>query len=125
MTFQTFKTALLIPLIAVGACSDSGANYRPIVDGTPSPAFSSDLQACQTLAINQYQGETAGGAAIGAGIGAVAGLLDPDTSDEEGLLGGLLVGGLTGAAATGIETNEKRKEIVIQCMRGRGHKVVG
>ena len=49
----------IISLLFVGGvlagCSDSGASYTPILDGAPSPAFQSDLSACQTLARDQRQ----------------------------------------------------------------------
>ena len=66
---------LLASAIGLTACADSGANYRPILDGTPSAAFQSDLAACQTLARDQRQfdQETAGAAVMGAGAGALLG----------------------------------------------------
>ncbi|MPQ96097.1 glycine zipper family protein [Thioclava sp. JE_KL1] len=113
----TIATALL------GACSDTGARYTPIVDGTPSASFQSDLGACQSLARSQrqYDQETAGGAVLGAGAGALLGSADDDGT----ALGGAVAGGLAGGVAGLNNSAERRKAIVIECLRGRGHRVVG
>lgn len=110
-------------VLAIAACADSGANYRPILDGQPSAAFQSDLADCQALARNQKQfdRETAGAAALGAGTGAVLGEID----DGGDALGGAIVGALVGGAAGAANASEQRKAIVIECLRGRGHQVVG
>lgn len=112
----------LLPLIA-GACADSGANYRPILDGAPTPAFQSDLAACQSLARNQRQfdQETAGAAVLGAGAGAVLGAAD----DDGDAVGGAIAGALAGGVASAVSAGERREAIVIECLRGRGHRVVG
>jgi uncharacterized protein YcfJ len=120
------KPVLIFPLFAAGllaACADSGANYTPILDGTPTRAYSSDLAACQSLARNQRQfdQETAAAAAMGAGVGALLGDLD----DEGDAWGGAIAGALAGGVAGTVEASERRQAIVIQCLRGRGHKVVG
>lgn len=124
---KDFCFSLLPALILLGACSDSGANYTPILDGAPNAAFHSDLAACQTLARNQKQfdQETMGAAALGAGLGAALGAADDEMSDAEGIAGGLIVGGLVGAAAGAVEAQERREDIVRDCLRGRGHRVVG
>ncbi|MGH1447335.1 MAG: glycine zipper family protein [Cognatishimia sp.] len=110
-------------VLAVVACADSGANYQPILDGQSTAAFQSDLAACQTLARNQNQfdQETFGAAAIGAGAGAVLGEVD----DGGDALGGAIVGALAGGAAGAVNSNERREAIVLECLRGRGHRIVG
>lgn len=117
-----FLTALPA-VLAIAACADSGANYQPILDGQPSAAFHSDLAACQSLARSQKQfdQETAGAAVLGAGAGAVLGEVD----DGGDALGGAIVGALAGGAAGAVNASERRKAIVIECLRGRGHQVVG
>lgn len=109
--------------LAVAACADSGANYQPILDGQPTAAFQSDLSACQGLARNQNQfdQETFGAAVLGAGAGAVLGEID----DEADALGGAIVGALAGGAAGAVSASERREAIVVECLRGRGHRVVG
>lgn len=107
----------------LAACADSGASVTPILDGVPTAAFRSDLSACQSLARNQRQldRETLAAAVLGAGAGAVLGELD----DEAGALGGAIVGAVAGGAASAVDVTERREAIVTDCMRGRGHRVVG
>ena len=118
----------LIPTICaaalvLSACAESGANYTPILDGAPSAAFQSDLSACQTLARNQRQfdQETDAAAVLGAGTGALLGELD----DEGDALGGAVAGALVGGIAGAVDASERRQAIVLNCLRGRGHRVVG
>ena len=122
------KLYLILPVLALtAACANSGADYTPIVDGTRDAHFTTDLRACQTLARNQRQfdHQTAGSAALGAGVGALAGAADDDASGAEGIAAGLVVGALVGAAAGAGDASEARQAIVVECMRGRGHRVVG
>lgn len=115
--------ALIASAALVAACADSGANYTPIVDGTKNATFHSDLTACQTLARQELSnGDAAmGGAIVGAGAGAVLGGLDDDTTAGAGAL----VGALSGAIAGSVENHEAQQAVVITCMQGRGHAVVG
>ena len=107
-------------LVLVAACSDTGANYRPILDGTPTPAYEADLTACQALARDQFEHETLGTTVLGAGAGAV--LAEVDTGEAAG---GAIAGALAGGVASAVDVNERRQSIVIECLRGRGHRVVG
>lgn len=109
--------------LLLAACADSGANYRPILDGTPEPKFESDLSACQALARDQRQfdQETAGAAMLGAGAGALLGAAD----DGATALGGAVAGALAGSLAGLNNSSERREAIVMECLRGRGHRVVG
>ncbi|MDO6731629.1 glycine zipper family protein [Marinovum sp. 2_MG-2023] len=118
------KYLTILPLILVAAgCANSGAKYRPILDGGETPAYRADLAECQSLARNQKQldRETLGAAALGAGAGALLGEVDEDGT----AWGGAIVGALAGGAAGAGDASERREEIVVQCMRGRGHRVVG
>lgn len=118
------KQMFILPLVLVAAaCSDRGANYQPILDGPQNAAFQSDLMACQDLArAHKNGGRSAKEAAlIGAGIGAVLGEID----DDADALGGAIVGAVAGGAASASETADRSESIVIECMRGRGHRVVG
>ena len=119
--------------LALSACAGSGSEYRPIVDGPRGPAFSADLAACQDVAKQrsyanaEVRSDAAAGAALG---GLVTGLA---VGVEEGDLGAGVVGALIGAAIGGAaaggerawETQGERKNIVVACMQGRGHNVVG
>ena len=116
-----FLALIATPLIA--ACADSGANYKPILDGPVMDLYQADLAACQRLAHaqRQFDQETLGAAVLGAGAGALLG-----EGDEDGnALGGAVVGALAGGAASTVDVSERREAIVVNCLRGRGHRVVG
>lgn len=118
------KFLMIIPAcLIVAACADSGANYQPILDGTPTAAYRTDLAACQSLARNQNQfdQETLGATLMGAGAGAALGELD----DDGDALGGAVAGALAGGVAGAVNASERREAIVLECLRGRGHRVVG
>lgn len=118
------KALITLPLVvAIAACSNSGANYQPILDGPKDAAYQSDLASCRALAKNQTQlnRQTMGKAAIGAGIGAALGSADEEGDATGGAIAGALAGGLTGVG----DAREKKQSILINCMRGRGHNVVG
>ncbi|MGH1575770.1 glycine zipper family protein [Planktotalea sp.] len=118
------KQMIVLPaFLTLAACADSGANYQPILDGAPTAAYQSDLAACQSLARNQNQfdQETVGAAVLGAGTGAILGKVDEDGD----ALGGAIVGALVGGAAGAGNASERRESIVIECLRGRGYRVVG
>lgn len=121
---HTFRMAALAGLIALGAaCSNTGASYEPMMDGTRNALYTDDLTACQNLARSKpvVDGETGNAMLIGAALGAVLG-----AADDEGDAGeGALAGALGGALADTVQTPGDRKSIVIACMRQRGHKVVG
>ena len=108
---------------SLAACADSGANYTPILDGAPSAAFQSDLSDCQTLARSQKQfdQETVAAAVLGAGAGALLGELD----DDGDALGGAVAGALAGGTASAVDNVNRREAIILACLRGRGHRVVG
>jgi uncharacterized protein YcfJ len=89
------------------------------VDGSYGPNFAPDLAECRQLSQQKSNGH--GGAATGVVIGGLAGAED----DVEGVVAGALIGGLLGSAADKSETNKMRDAVVINCMRGRGHNVVG
>lgn len=114
---------VLLSAAALAACAGSGADYAPILDGPPAPAFQSDLAACQTLARTQRQfdRETAGAAVLGAGAGALLAAAEDDADAAAGAIAGALAGGIAGA----VDAGERREDIVADCLRGRGHRVVG
>ncbi len=120
MKTQITLTAATLALVT--ACADSGANYRPILDGTPTAAYQADLTSCQALARNQKQfdQDTMAAAILGAGVGAALG--EADSGDA---LGGAVAGALAGGVSNAVNVGERREAIVIECLRGRGHRVVG
>ncbi|GGB37818.1 hypothetical protein GCM10011316_07350 [Roseibium aquae] len=113
---------------SLAACGQTGSNYQPIVDGPLGYTFNSDLSQCRQLAEthalmnDDAQMAALGGAAIGGFIGA----LEADGDDVAGSAAiGALVGGAMGAGEGAMEAQSKRKQIVMNCMAGRGHRVVG
>ncbi|MEC3863164.1 glycine zipper family protein [Mesobacterium sp. TK19101] len=114
---------LLGTVSLLAACADTGANYTPILDGAPTAAYQADLAECRALARDQRQfdQETAGAAVLGAGAGALLGAADDDGTALGGAVAGALAGGVAGIA----NSAERRQAIVIECLRGRGHHVVG
>jgi hypothetical protein len=106
--------------LLLGGC----AGRAPIVDqkGVNQAAYQQDLAECQgyadQVALGQQAGAGAlGGAAVGAAIGAIVG--DSDTV-ERAAGTGAVVGGARGAAAGARE----RSQVVKNCLRGRGYRVL-
>lgn len=115
-----------IPLISlVAACANSGANYKPVIDGAVGPNYGTDLAQCQSLAASdaQVDGSTAGAVAAGAGLGAASSVIWEGNSSNAGEAAA--VGALAGLTSNAIRKNEKRESIVRNCMRNRGYNVVG
>ncbi|MBO9446524.1 glycine zipper family protein [Ruegeria sp. R14_0] len=124
MSFHKFS--LILPaILAVGACTNTGANYQPIVDGPVGPNYNADLAQCQALARSQpvVDGNTAGAAAIGAaGAAGTKAIIDDSASD---LGRAAVAGALVGAGASAIQNTQNQEVVVRNCMRGRGYNVVG
>ncbi|MCU7919740.1 MAG: glycine zipper family protein [Candidatus Thiodiazotropha sp. (ex Dulcina madagascariensis)] len=108
----------------LSACGTTGSQYRPIVDGDKHSHYEVDLVTCSSLSRERRytNDDVKSEALLGAAVGAVAGAID-DGSD--GALGGAIVGGVLGGGGRAWETREERKRIVIECMKQRGHRVVG
>ena len=124
------KTLLIVPMLSVGLLFSGCAStaYRPIVDEGASAQLDQDIAACQSYADN-YQGDDGvvkNSAVGGALTGAVAGGIE-DAWD--GALVGALLGGLFGTAEGKLEksniSNFERKNIVRNCVSGRGHRFIG
>lgn len=114
-----FVPSAAIAVLFVSACAD----YTPILDGPESADYQNDLVACQSLAANQeHFNQEALGAAVAGGLLAAA-VADHDGSATavEGLIGGALVAYVMAQ----IDAVEEKEDIVVACMQGRGHRVVG
>ncbi|GAA0487727.1 hypothetical protein GCM10009096_33300 [Parasphingorhabdus litoris] len=120
-TIAAFTCASLV----LGGCANTASGYRPIVDGYEDEAYHADLADCQALAkTKRYDnGDTRTSALAGAVVGGAAGAIEGDS--VEGAIVGALLGGLIGGASGAADTRVDRKDIVIRCMVGRGHAVVG
>ncbi|GGL81750.1 hypothetical protein [Wenxinia marina] len=119
---KPLSLTILLPLL-LAACADGGSDYTPIVDGVSTAAFQSDLAACQALSRDQraFDQETAAAAALGAGVGALLGAADDDATAASGAIAGALAGGV----ASAVDVSDQREAIVVECLRGRGHRVAG
>ena len=108
--------AVAATAILLSGCFGTGAKHRPIVDGSDPEKYETDLTACQDLARQRtyVNEETKLGVVIGAAAGAVI----------EGAAAGGVVGAAVNGVGTAMETHRERKAIVINCMAGRGHKVL-
>jgi outer membrane lipoprotein SlyB len=111
--------------VALTGCANTGAAYQPILDGPQTAAYQNDLVECQALArehslINQ---NTKSDVLVGALIGGALGALDDGGVGNA--IGGAAVGGAAGAASGAYDARDKRSQIVVNCLKGRGHRVVG
>jgi outer membrane lipoprotein SlyB len=111
----------------------SQSQWTPTVDtyGSSRAQFvTRDQQECRELAM-QVSGSSTGqaargavgggllGAAAGAAIGAAAG------SAGRGAAIGAAAGGIGGGAVRGVQSNQAFQNAFNQCMRNRGHTVLG
>lgn len=97
------------------------------MDGPTGYAYEKDLGDCKALAEQRglFNDDTKMAALAGAAIGGLVGAVEADKDEAGGAVVGALAGGAVGAGAGAAEAHGERKEIVIKCMRGRGHRVVG
>ena len=113
---RIIRTSVLAAVaVVLGGCFATGAKHRPIVDGGDPRKYEADLAACQEVARQRsyLNPDVQLHAAIGGAVGAVVDGL-------EGAVAGAAIGGGTAA----VDTVRQRKAIVINCMEGRGHRVV-
>lgn len=109
-------------LVSLTACAEMGTSYQPILDGQPDQTYQSDLQSCQNLARHQsFREDEIGATIIGGVFGGLIGDHESGITGAEGAAAGALFG-FIGALFDGVT---ERKSIVIACMKGRGHRVVG
>ncbi|MEM0927688.1 MAG: YMGG-like glycine zipper-containing protein [Pseudomonadota bacterium] len=113
------KVLGILAVLAVSACATGG--YQPVVDGPRGDKYYSDLQACRSLASQASRQDRSilSGAAVGAAIGGIVGSVDGNLGD--GAAAGAGVGAVQGA----VRKNNSSNSIVRNCMRNRGHNVVG
>lgn len=111
-------TVALAALFAA-ACAD----YAPVLDGPESESYQSDLSACQNLAASQerFNQEALGGAVAGGLLGAAVANHEGSATTAEGLIGGALIAYVMAQ----VEAVEAKEDLVVACMQGRGHRVVG
>lgn len=114
----------LIPVLLLTACA--GADVRPIVDtkGVDSVAYEQDLKDCQNFAAQKSgMAEASGTAAVsGAALGALFGLVGGGTGSN--IAQGAGIGAVIGGAGGAYVGNKAQEDVVKNCLRGRGYKVL-
>jgi uncharacterized protein YcfJ len=119
---RTLTILMTIPLLAAAACGEFGSDYVPILDGPKTTTYLSDLESCQDLARGQsFDENTIGATVIGGVVGGAFGDQSGGVTSAEGALIGAVLGLFGGA----IDETEQRQSIARECMKGRGHRVVG
>lgn len=119
---MNYKITLLLPvMISLSACGATAAKYRPIVDN-PNMNYTADLTDCQSLAeTRSYMNDDVKTAALaGALLGGFLG-----AEDLENGLASAALGGIIGGGTAAWDMRDERKQIVKQCLRGRGHLIAG
>lgn len=111
-----------VALVTVSACTPP-VQRNLTVDGTRNANYGTDLHQCRTLAENYDNGVANDGAVYGAAIGGVAGAID--AGSVEGAVAGAVIGAGLGAVDGSIALSYERRDVLIRCMQGRGHRVVG
>lgn len=125
---QTIKILpLAAAMIVLTGCATGGAAYEPIVDGPKDTLYAQDLSDCQALAeTREYlNSDTKTAALAGAALGGLASLTRRRHSDFDDFLEGAVIGALFGGGDRALQTRTERKYIVLDCMAGRGHRVLG
>ncbi len=112
---------------AVG--SGYGAGYTPVIDGPQDSKYWTDLNECRTLASQvqrNRESEAAGQAVAGALAGAlVGGMLGSRGYRNQTAAFGAKAGALGGGAEGLGGALQGGKQVIVNCMIGRGHKVLG
>ena len=114
------KYYILLLAFALTGC----ASHKVIIDreGVDMSKYDHDLAACQSYAEEVATGEEAGkGAVGGAVIGGAIGVILGGRRGAETLAG---VGAVSGAARGGGHADREKDQVVKNCLRGRGYKVL-
>lgn len=118
------RFALISSIFLLTACTGFFDPSGAIVDlkGVDREQYEEDLADCQSYADEVPIAKHAGTAATaGAAVGAVAGVISGNsTSAARGAGYGVVYGGtMSGAAAVG-----EKRDVLRECMRGRGYRVL-
>lgn len=111
-------------VLTIGALLAGCAGNGPIIDrtGVDEKRYASDLSECKTYASEVSTGKAAGksalaGAVVGAAIGAI-------TGNSTSVARGAGVGGVAGGASGAVAGEQSKDQVVKNCLRGRGYKVL-
>ncbi|MDH5762642.1 MAG: hypothetical protein OEZ51_06660 [Nitrospinota bacterium] len=123
-------TGFILFAVIVSGCAAHGG-YRPTVDPYGDPRadrIGQDLYECESLAHQASRGgeETVKGALVGGGIGMLGGALLGGLSGRpvEGAMFGATAGGLAGGVSQGMNADQRFIHAYRNCMRNRGHNVI-
>jgi uncharacterized protein YcfJ len=102
-----------------------GSDYTPVIDGQKTSKYHSDLDDCRNLAKNAQEArnnEALKATIIGGVLGALVGgaIGGRDTANFGASYGAIGAG--AGTAGQAISTG---KQVIVNCMSGRGWRVVG
>jgi len=110
----------LFIILAVSGC----ASKKVIIDkeGVDMSKYEQDLEACKQYAEEVETGSevakgAVGGAVIGGAVGAIIG-----GRRSAGTLAG--VGAVTGSARGGSSASREKSQVIKNCLRGRGYRVL-
>jgi len=123
---NTYSACLLICLFLLSSCAGSSqqASGEVIIDtnGIDMSAYYQDLHECRNYASqvntgSKVAGKTISGAVIGGAIGAITG----DSGTAKRAAG---VGGLLGAVKGSSQASREKQQVVRNCLKGRGYRVL-
>ncbi|MBB3167925.1 glycine zipper family protein [Simiduia aestuariiviva] len=112
--------AVGLSLLALSGC----ARNKPIVDtqGIDMVQYRQDLGECRAYAQEvNTGGKVAGGAAAGAVVGGAIGAV---LNGTKGAQRGAGAGAVTGAARGAASGRQEKQQVVKNCLRGRGYRVL-
>ncbi|MFD1160768.1 glycine zipper family protein [Roseovarius aestuarii] len=111
-------------LIMLSACSNS-YNDPLLVDGTRNAGFDYDIVQCRNLAEGHTKDALKRPAITGAILGGAINAIGSGDDWAEDALIGVAAGGGVGALEGLDERDKTRRSILLRCMQGRGHRVIG
>ena len=128
--------SILISASLVGCASNPnaigagyGAGYTPVIDGQQDGKYWTNLTDCRALAEQvqrNRQSDAAGQALAGAIAGAmVGGVMGMRGYKNETAAFGAKAGAITGGAEGLAGAAQGGKQVIINCMIGRGYRVLG
>lgn len=123
------RTKLLAAGMLAAMAAGCASSYEPIVDmqGVDPVRYQADLGECRQYAERVDVGTSAGtGAAIGAGVGAATGAAVGAITGQpgRGAAIGAAGGGTTGLFGGGLRGADKERQVIRNCLRGRGYSVL-
>jgi outer membrane lipoprotein SlyB len=120
------KRIVLAAAFALLSSSAFAQTYQPYYQQTGANTYNQDLAECQAYAnqVSPVQDAAVGaigGAAGGAALGALSGALFKGVSVGEGAAVGAAAGGVLGLAGGAYTGTQNQKQVLNNCMRGRGY----